>query len=315
MPRWQRISILSICAAIVGITSFQLFAEEGSPDSGLDALIQRLDADRFADRQAAADELARLGSDAFPSLEAAARSESREVSQRAIEILKKHFQADDTATKNAAKASLERLASDISTRAGRLADEVLNPPPSQIALGLMPVRRPLVRVAAAKVRMNVVQPAGAKRIHVRNTNGVKQTEVEENGRKVELVEDPANGIKLQVTEKKDGKETTQKYAGKDVDDLKKNHPDAGKILDDVRKAADSMQARIAVGQRLANPAGNPGNARDLQLQSVQRSLEALDRQIQNLRNEAANNPALLPHIENLERTRDRLSEIKARIAR
>ena len=59
---------------------------------------------------------------------------------------------------------------------------------------------------------------------VKNVNGVKEIEASEDGKTVKIKEDPAQGIKIEATEKVNGKEVTKKYEGKDTDDLKKNHP-------------------------------------------------------------------------------------------
>src|SRR2546426_468022 len=72
----------------------------------------------------------------------------------------------------------------------------------------------------------VAGPGGFKRMHMKNVNGVKEIEVDDNGKKVKIVDDPNNGIKVEVTEKnKEGKEETKKYEAKNADELKKNHPE------------------------------------------------------------------------------------------
>ena len=46
---------------------------------------------------------------------------------------------------------------------------------------------------------------------VKNVNGVKEINASEDGKTVKIQDDPAQGIKIEVTEKQNGKEVTKKY--------------------------------------------------------------------------------------------------------
>ena len=59
---------------------------------------------------------------------------------------------------------------------------------------------------------------------VKNINGVKEISASEDGKTVKIKDDPAQGIKIELTEKQNGKEVTKKYDAKNVEELKKKQP-------------------------------------------------------------------------------------------
>ncbi len=59
---------------------------------------------------------------------------------------------------------------------------------------------------------------------VKNVNGVKEITTSEDGKTVKIQDDPAQGIKIELTEKQNGKEVTKKYEAKNVEELKKKQP-------------------------------------------------------------------------------------------
>lgn len=231
-------------------------AEEAQPLSAkeVEKLIEELDANRFSERQAAQQKLADAGKAVFPALEKATQSISREVATRALDILQKHFAGGDDGTKAAAKESLERLAKTGDAALARRAKEILAPPAkgqSQVPPGV-PAQPgvPAFRIGGGQIQIQVVAGAGGKRVQMKTNNGVKEIEAEENGRKVKITDDPAEGIKMEVTEKKDGKEATQKYAAKDAAELKTKHPEAHKLYEEYSQGGANIQI-----QGFAIPAG------------------------------------------------------------
>src|SRR5256885_10493895 len=74
------------------------------------ALIDQLDAPSYGDRQAASQQLEDLGAKATAHLELAVKSSSREVSGRALDILRRHFEQGGDDARQAARAVLTRLA-------------------------------------------------------------------------------------------------------------------------------------------------------------------------------------------------------------
>lgn len=202
-------------------------ASGGAAESGdLPALIKQLDADEFSSRRDASAKLQQLGKAAIPALQQAALGDSREVTTRSLEILEKHFSGGDEEAKAAAKAALQQIA-DSKHMAARRAKDILNPPPPQPEQ----VAR-AIRLAPGAIQIQVQAAAGngvVRRMKI--ANGVKEIEVDENGQKVKILEDPQKGIEVESTEKVDGKEVTKKYAAKNIEELKKNHPDGYKLYE------------------------------------------------------------------------------------
>ncbi|MFP6671086.1 MAG: hypothetical protein VB857_06700 [Pirellulaceae bacterium] len=191
-------------------------------------VIEQLKSGRFNERETASRQLAEFGRAAIGPLTEAAMSKQREVTMRAIDILKKHLASTDAETRQAAKAALEQVAAGPQASAARQAQQVLNPPAEPEPEAAPPAGR--IQVFGGPIQIRVqAGVAGNQRIRIKQVNGTREIEAEENGRKVTIKEDQKNGIQMEVTEKKDGKETTKKYAAKNADELAKKHPDAHKL--------------------------------------------------------------------------------------
>ncbi len=208
--------------------------------------IGELDSDQYATRDEATKKLTEAGPPAIEPLAESLGSESREVSMRAMEILKKFLQSQFTETKEKARAALEKLAKSENETVARRAAAVLKPdpqPPTQQqprmrgGIGGFPGGRIQfgggIQIGGGGIQIG---PGGkiqvlqaARTIQLQNANGKKTIDAEEDGKKVHIDEEPGGGISMSVTETVDGKEFTSKYAAKDSDDLKKNHPDAEKL--------------------------------------------------------------------------------------
>ncbi len=203
--------------------------------------IRQLDSPRFAERTEATRQLEEAGKAAFPALAEAALGESREVTLRAIEILRKHGLEGDELTKTAAKDSLQKIADSEHASAARRAKDALKPPQSppsvpNVRLGPIMPNLPIGQ-QQIQVQIQVNAFGGNQTRRIKINNGVRQIEVTENDLKVKITEDAQGGIQMEVTRKKDGKETTEKYAAKSAGELKKTNPDAGKLYDKYQQQA------------------------------------------------------------------------------
>jgi hypothetical protein len=189
-------------------------------------LVEQLDADRYADRQAASEKLATIGKPAIAALFKAAVGESAEVTVRAIGLLGKFLESSDQETKNAAKSALETIAKSDRQGAARRAQELIKPPAmgtpapggNGIALGRIQFQVQAIGVGV-----------GGSRKSMKVVNGVKEIEAEEDGKTVKITDDPQQGIKIEVTSKENGKDVTKKYEAKDAKELEKKHPEGYKL--------------------------------------------------------------------------------------
>lgn len=209
-------------------------------------LIKELDADGYAQRQAASLKLNALGEKAIPALIETAKGESREASQRAVEVLKNHLDSKDEGLQKSARKALEDLSTGDNSRAARLAKDALRPnAPNVAANPAVPLIVPgRVVVGGIRIAPGAAAAGNVRRMSVQNANGVKTITVEEANRKLKIVDSGAGGIKMEITETKDGKETTRKVEAKDADDLKKKDPDAHKIYEEFGKQANGIQIQI-----------------------------------------------------------------------
>jgi hypothetical protein len=214
---------------------------------------------------------------------------------------------------------LEKLAqSPDASLAGR-AKKILTTPVEPAQGTPVPVA-PGIRIvpavpAAGAIRLQVrgaVIAGGGKSIQVKDENGVRDIESQEKDKKVKIHDDPDKGIQIEVTETKDGKEETKKYEAKNAEELKKNHPEAHKIYEELGKGGPKIEiGGIGVGGfgggfgggilpaggvPIPVPAAVPGapavpadpiDARKFRLQGIERSIEGLDRAMEQLQKQKA----------------------------
>ncbi len=290
-------------------------AATASPESApIAEWIKQLNSDRFTERTEASKRLEAAGKTAFPALAEAATGENREVSLRAIEVLRKHFEQGNQATKDAAKQSLQKIADSQHESAAQRAKEVLNPPPpqTQVAPGIrvMPGLPGLQLVP--QIRVQGQAAGGGVTRQIRVNNGVKEIEVSENGCKTKITDDPNQGIKIEVAETKDGKETKRIYAAKNVEDLKKNHPEGYQLYEKYDKQPGGLPLQFQIagglpqggGMQAARPLAekSPKPVAVMTLKQAQHLVENAVKQL-----ERAQPSSSKP--EDLEQIRKRLAEI------
>jgi hypothetical protein len=340
--------LFALLAAAVLCTS--VFAEDDKPKveakaepavakaasaAEIDKLMEQLDSNVFAERQAAQQKLTEIGKAALPAIEKGTQNVSREVAVRSLDILKGQFQKGDDATKAAAKEVLQRLAKNNDGTLAKRAGEILSPPKpvtqnAQGVPGIVPGR-----IGGAQIQIQIAGGAGGNfKRSVKDVNGVKEIEAEENGKKVKIVDDPAKGIKLEMTETKDGKETTQKYEAKDAAELKTKHPEAHKLYEEYTKQPAGIQIRgfavpgaIPPGAIPAIPVlpGAPGGVKIPRIKilrpdeleaaksSADGALKEIDSALKTLKDAKAGSEELKKAQEQLEAAKKQVEELKAKL--
>lgn len=248
-----------VCLAVACGAAESRSAPRNASAEQIAGWIRQLDAPRFAERTEATRQLEEAGKVAFPALAEAALGESREVTLRAIEILRKHSQEGDELTKTAARECLQKIADSGHASMARRAKEALNPPQPpptlpNIRLGPIMPNAPIgPQQVQVQIQVNAFGGNQTRRIQIKN--GVKQTEISENDLKIKITEGAQGDIQMEVTRQKDGKETVEKISAKNADELKKTHPDAGKLYDRYQQQLGAaIQIRAVPGMPAAGRA-------------------------------------------------------------
>lgn len=251
----------SLLVGLLLVASLAVADEAAKPaiSPELQKLIQQLDADDFTDRVSASERLAKLGKDALSGLEEGVKSDSPEVATRSFDLLQQLFEKGDEATKAAARSSLDKLAQG-GDRVASQAMKMLEPKPpavdpNQFPGGVRVLAGGGIRIVGPRIARAVpIAPAAEAGVVRRGMSistsvgpdGVKMINVDADGQKFKVVIDPKKGIEGEYTETKDGKETTQKFAAKDADELKTKHPDAFKLYERYAKGGGAVRADIAI---------------------------------------------------------------------
>ncbi|NQT37307.1 MAG: hypothetical protein HQ581_07460 [Planctomycetes bacterium] len=252
-------------------------------------LVKKLDSDKFAQRQDASRQLTAVGKPAIVALTEAATGESLEAIVRSIDVLKGFCESKDDPTKAAAREALKKVAKSDRASAARRAQDALKATEEK-------VRNPAGVIGPGQIQINVAGMAGGRRVSMKNINGVKEIEADEGDRKVKIVDDPAKGIKMEITTTKNGKKSTEKYEAKNADELKKKHPEAHKLYKQYsqNQGGFNVQFQIVGGNmpiRIARPAMPvPGFALPRRANSVDTAakiLSAWGTHLKNLTNDDA----------------------------
>ena len=222
----------------------------------LEKLVQMLDADAFSDRQVASQRLAELGRAALDALVRAATSESLEANVRALDILKKHLDSQDAELKKAAKEALEKIAAGPRAPSARRAKDILKAQEEREKLEKL--QQQAFNVPGGRIQVmaqaQMIGGQGVRRVQV--VNNVKTIEGEDNQGKFRIVEDPKEGITVELTRTKEGKEVTEKFQAKNAEELQKKHPQAYEVYKRYSQAGGIMiqAGPLGVAQVQAAPA-------------------------------------------------------------
>jgi hypothetical protein len=225
---WAIVACLGLPAGLI-----QLDAAEGTPTpienspfhilDPIAGIVQQLEHDTFAERQAASRTLAEAGAAALPYLESIAASGSREAAGRALEIVKKHFESGDFELKNDARQILTRLAKNDNAATAQRARNVLDPPrTSMLPMGAIPNVRGLPFIPPQQITRTQMTT---------EINGRREIEVRENGRKTKIQTFPDGRIQIEFTEPKNGRDETRRIDAKDLSELKRKDPDASQAYE------------------------------------------------------------------------------------
>ena len=260
----------------------------GGAATEIDRLAAELDAPRYSERQAASEKLAALGAAALPALERAAKGESLEVTTRAIELLKKLLDSAEASTRADARQALQRLAKSDRPKASRLAQDVLEVKEQEDAQNALQTANRQrfgggIQIRQLGVGMGVAQIApgmNAQRIRIQNNNGGREISIEEGDRKVKINDGNGQPIKIEITKKVNGKDLTEKYEAKDVDELKKKHPEAYKIYKGWENQGNPLGMQVGGGINIVQvqpPPDQQIRTAIMVLQSLHRHVDALSK--------------------------------------
>jgi hypothetical protein len=246
-------------------------AKSVDPKAGptIDKLIEQLDSAKYEERESAGEKLAEKGKEAIPALEKAAGKGDLEVSSRALGILGKSLKSSDDATSKAAEESLQRVAEGDNHSAARKARAILdkkngvanNAPANPFAPGgiIIPGNGGFGggRIIINGGMLQIGGGAAVKSLSVSNNNGVREIKATEGDKNIKIEDDPTNGIKIESTDKINGKEVTKKYSAKNVEDLKKNQPEGYKIFKEYGEQGNGGGVQLQLGQIQGPGALNP----------------------------------------------------------
>lgn len=207
--------------------------------------IKELDADNFADRQAAGENLFTAGKAAIPALTEAATGESLEVTVRSIDLLQRFAESENQSLKDAAKVGLEKIARSDKASATRRAKQALHPEEDeqqQQQPGGLSVGRLQIQLGGMP---GALGGANVRSVQMSNNNGVQEIEAQEGDRKVKISTAADGSIKMEITDKENGKDVTKKFTAKNADELKKKAP---KAYETYKEYAEGKNAGMGVLQ-------------------------------------------------------------------
>jgi hypothetical protein len=278
-------AILPALPAIGSEPSAITAAEEELP-----RLISQLDAEQFAQRQAASTRLAHMGRAALPILESAAESGSREISSRALGILRQHLLGDDNELQHAATAALERISHSGSLPIARQASSAL-----QFLNG---PDMPLI------VYHNHRGANGGKfrRLTTHVTGGRQVVEVEQHDRqKIEIHTLPTGSIEMVFAKEQEGHVQQRTVKGRNLAELMRKDAEAARLYEQFDALADEMiqvtlRPPVALFPQVLRQPADPWGP----------MIRNFDEQIARLKADLPQNPDLQQIVDRLEANKQRV---------
>jgi hypothetical protein len=204
-------------------------------DAELAGWIADLQSDNFKARRTAMRQLLDAGAAAVGPVAQAAETDDLELASRCIDILKVMQQSENVAAKLVADAALTRLArSERASVAQRAAEAVKKPEPvDDNRFGAVQIQLQVGPAGGIRIGRGARRQLQRENVVLRQTvnNGQRTTEVETGGRKIHISDSQGKDIVVKVTGQVDGKEKTTEHKAKDLDELKKNHPEAARLYE------------------------------------------------------------------------------------
>jgi len=197
-------------------------AEQTPQQQKIADLIKQLGADDFATRDAASNELQKIGPEALPALKEALKSEDPSIQSYAEYLVPRIEGARD-----GKRFSTRRGAGQVGIRANPLV-------PGDVLIA----RR------------------GQVAINVDTNNDTRITNVIDGDRRITINEGP-DGIRMSVTDNDNGKAAQKDYEAKNIEELRKNNPEAADIYDRYNARGRGMVGGNARIMRLAPPLIEP----------------------------------------------------------
>jgi len=232
-------------------------------------LIEQLDSPLFGERQDASRRLNDAGKSVLSDLEKAATVPSREVSARALDILKSHFQRGDADAKQAAKESLTRLAGSNNASISQRAHSVIDPPKDWSSGAQFGFRGP------GWIAPPPIAPPATQTISISDINGQREVKITDEARIVKMQTWPTGRIEIDIEEKLPGRRGKTIQA-KNLEDLKAKDADVAQLYEQYQHRARAPLGGIFGGPMpplRAAPALPPNDFARKMLETIESSLE------------------------------------------
>jgi hypothetical protein len=273
-------------------------------DESLRELARQLDADAFGERQQATTLLRDKGTQALPILIDAALRGSPEARSRSLQVLQSHLESSEATLQQAAREALEKISAG-EGHVARLAQNILNPPPPP-SLNELRARQMQLRLPPPAI-MRAAMPPAVRRYSIT---------VNENGRVIRI-SGSDKGIDVEITETDgNGRKVTEKFHGKDAQELKDKHPKAHQVFQDFSQRFGIRPPEAPAEQPAQAEQPPPGPpvppARQQPADVIERSQQQLRQRIEDMRRQQGQQPdeSRTRAIELLERHLQRLEEAK-----
>ncbi len=144
-----------------------------------------------------------------------------------MELLKKLLDASEGLTQADARQAFQRLAKGDRPKAARLAQDVLKVKEAEDAAKAQQAAQFANRQQFGPIQ--IAPGINAQRVRIQHNNGGREINIEAGDRKIKINDGKGQPIKIEITTKTNGKDSTETCEAKDVDELKKKHPEASKF--------------------------------------------------------------------------------------